>query len=467
MVNVNAQQWLNEKYPFDGTCQRNSDQKNKGKKRAEITELDISKGNLGKHFYSIGDGNKNLVGSLKLEGFINLRVLNCSGHELINLDISDCPNLEELDCHNNQLNNLNVNGCSNLEKIDCSNNNSLKELDLSTCSKLKEVNINNCFRLSENTIRSRLFYDDENNKLIKSSSQIITAGENDIRNILIIGITGSGKSALANVLAETNQFKESASSTSATKSFQVSEIFEWEKDGKKIKYRAIDNIGFGDTNDISEESILFEIGKGIHAAKEGINQVLFVFKGRFSPEHVMAFNRFKNFIAGSSIARVTTIVRTNFPYFKNLQKCEEDKKSLLNENKELSEIIRLCNNVIYVDNPSLPAVDEDDSEEEGWAKISKEKREKSREKVLTHLAENCLEIYKLKKWDSLYAMVDSYIKRKEEIEKSDSLAKDEELKALKTEAVQGIKKELEVSIGVNILGLPFGSNNSAFKYKTN
>jgi len=64
-------------------------------------------------------------------------------------------------------------------------------------------------------------------------------------------------------------------------------------------------------------------------------------------------------------------------------------------------------------------------------------------------------------------MVDSYIKRKEEIEKSDSLAKDEELKALKTEAVQGIKKELEVSIGVNILGLPFGSNNSAFKYKTN
>src|SRR5437763_11191800 len=108
MKNINAQQWLDEKYPTNGTCQRKSDQKNKNKTRAEITELDISKGSLGKHFYSTGDGDKNLVGFLKLEGFTNLRKLVCSGHELISLDVSDCSNLEELNCSNNQLNNLNI-----------------------------------------------------------------------------------------------------------------------------------------------------------------------------------------------------------------------------------------------------------------------------------------------------------------------------------------------------------------------
>ena len=118
MKNISSQEWLNEKYPENGVCQRNFDQKNKGKKREEITELDIGKGNIGKTFWG-GEGDKNLVGSLKLEGFTNLRKLVCSGHELISLDVSDCPNLEELDCQSNKLNNLNINGCYNLEKVNC------------------------------------------------------------------------------------------------------------------------------------------------------------------------------------------------------------------------------------------------------------------------------------------------------------------------------------------------------------
>ena len=46
------------------------------------------------------------------------------------------------------------------------------------------------------------------------------------RNILIVGITGSGKSALANVLTNTNQFEERNSGISVTKNFQKSDPFE-------------------------------------------------------------------------------------------------------------------------------------------------------------------------------------------------------------------------------------------------
>jgi hypothetical protein len=63
-------------------------------------------------------------------------------------------------------------------------------------------------------------------------------------------------------------------------------------------------------------------------------------------------------------------------------------------------------------------------------------------------------------------MVDDYIKRKTEIENSSSLTKDEEIRVAKTEVAQGVRKELEASIGVNIPGVPFGLN-AAFKYKIN
>ncbi|CAG8447307.1 9415_t:CDS:10 [Racocetra fulgida] len=133
-----------------------------------------------------------------------------------------------------------------------------------------------------------------------------------VNNILIIGITGNGKSALASLLANNNEFKESGGGISKTDRFQVSK-----------KYRLIDNIGFGDTGNISEEEIFLEIGEGIHAAKEGINQILFVFKGRFGPEQVEAFKKFKTFIS-------------------------ENRQSLLSEdNKDLREIIDSCNGETY------------------------------------------------------------------------------------------------------------------------
>jgi hypothetical protein len=234
-----------------------------------------------------------------------LRVLRCSGHELTKLDLSECEYLIELDCQSNQLNSLNVGGCLHLEKINCSNN-FIRDLDLNACVKLREVNfvsnnfleevdVSKCSKLDK--IGFGFTRDDKKHRLVKVS-QTVLAGD-DIRNILVIGITGNGKSALTNVLTnetDDNKFGESSSGTSATKIFQISDVFEYQ--GKK--YRIIDNIGFGDTAKIAKEDILFKIGEGIYSAKEGISQVLFVFKGRFSPEHVEVFNLFKVHYFGSN-----------------------------------------------------------------------------------------------------------------------------------------------------------------------
>ncbi|CAG8678663.1 5344_t:CDS:2, partial [Cetraspora pellucida] len=351
---VNSQEYINQKYPIDGACKSGSDKENKDKRREEIIELDLSKGKVGKGLFN-NDG-KTLTGSLKLERFTKLRKLIIISQQITELDVSKCENLTELDCQNNQIDILNVSGCSNLKIINCSNNH-IKELDLNTCDKLEEVDISNCTELTADKIKSDLNYNTVSGKLTKVGPQVTKAGEDNIRNILIIGITGNGKSALANTLSDNDQFEEGGHSTN--------------------------------TNNITKEDILHEIGRGIHAAKEGINQILFVFKDRFSEEQVIVFNMFKDFIAESEITEIVTLVRTNFPNFRNPQKCEDDRKNLINEsNKNLSE-----------------------------------------------------------EWDSIHSMVDDYIRRKEEIKQNlgDTKESNEKIKQEKA----GLFKELRVKLAAS------------------
>ncbi|CAG8626067.1 7916_t:CDS:2, partial [Ambispora leptoticha] len=305
-----------------------------------------------------------LKGDLKLERFTNLRTLIISSHKLTSLNLSECKNLRELDCSNNDLNDLNISGCSKLKKINCIGNNFLEEIDISSCSELTEIG-------------SGFTRDTEDGKLVKGSL-ITHAKEDSIRNILIIGITGNGKSALANVLTNTNQFKEENSSTSVTK----------------------------------KENALLRIGEGIYSAKEGINQVLFVFKEKFSPNQIMAFNLFKDFISESGITKFTTIIRTNFRDFRGKQKCQEDKDNLLSQSLEISEIINSCNDIIHVDNPPIPVINEEDSEGEREDKqVELNKNEKVREQEI--------------------------------VKKDDSLIKEEELKKEIVETTKEIKLRLE------------------------
>src|SRR5439155_7030928 len=67
------------------------------------------------------------------------------------------------------------------------------------------------------------------NKNYSKKNESITdkiINEKSVKNVLIVGRTGSGKSALSNVLSGTNDFKESGYSVSETKNFRK-KVFQW------------------------------------------------------------------------------------------------------------------------------------------------------------------------------------------------------------------------------------------------
>ncbi|CAG8579618.1 5243_t:CDS:2, partial [Cetraspora pellucida] len=139
----------------------------------------------------------------------------------------------------------------------------------------------------------------------------------DIKNIIIIGKVGSGKSALANVLIDDKTFKEADSSLT-------------KRDSKLPKEELLEKF---------EEEI------GVYI-EEGISQVFFVISGRIDKEVLEEFFWLNKYLFDSEIFDYTTIIRTNFTDFKSKEKREEDIKELktfFSENKEYEEI----NNKIF------------------------------------------------------------------------------------------------------------------------
>ncbi|CAG8672772.1 16413_t:CDS:1, partial [Funneliformis caledonium] len=64
----------------------------------------------------------------------------------------------------------------------------------------------------------------------------------EIRNILLIGNAGKGKSTLANVITGTNEFEENTHRIRGT-----SEAKSLEFDHRGLRYRVIDTVGIGDS----------------------------------------------------------------------------------------------------------------------------------------------------------------------------------------------------------------------------
>ncbi|PKY49378.1 hypothetical protein RhiirA4_545230 [Rhizophagus irregularis] len=195
-------------------------------------------------------------------------------------------------------------------------------------------------------------------------------GKEKINNLLIVGYTGGGKSTLANVLSGTDDFEEYSNQIFKKKDF------EW----RGTKYRVVD------TNGIGRDEKIEEI---IDLIPEGINQILFVIDGKFTTEEILG-----NFILESDIAEYITIVRTKFSNFKNESACKKDREDLF---KKSEKFCKLCENIVYVDNPPVKCAtyDEDD---EGTIEINKKRRERSKKILLEHLEKVC---HKLKMWDNL------------------------------------------------------------------
>ena len=138
---VTIQEYLDQEYPLNGVCQGNFDKQNQGKRREEITELDIS--------------SKNLVNSeWSLNGFTSLKKLNCSSNSILGIPFADISSsTEEIDFSNN----LGLTSwvaphffSSQLKKLSFSNNSNIRDIDALMVPQLTH------FDVSKNNLLTRL-----------------------------------------------------------------------------------------------------------------------------------------------------------------------------------------------------------------------------------------------------------------------------------------------------------------------
>jgi len=158
------------------------------------------------------------------------------------------------------------------------------------------------------------------------------------QNILLLGRTGNDKSTLANVLAGTDVFTEGTNTISETKNIKAVNFEINLSEEERIRYRVIDTPGAGDT-ELTTKEILFRLGKIVNfVEKDGINQIFFVMKDRFTNEEIEAYKLLGS-IFDRDVYKYTTIVKTGFPEFRNEKVCEKDREKLRNR-EELKDNTR-------------------------------------------------------------------------------------------------------------------------------
>ncbi|RHZ53630.1 hypothetical protein Glove_440g15 [Diversispora epigaea] len=224
---------------------------------------------------------------------------------------------------------------------------------------------------------------EDNKKLGKDLSQFQ-------RSIILIGITSSGKSTLANVITGTNNFKESEYCVSETKEGKIEKFIA----ANGTKYHIIDTIGINDT-ELSTHETLKKLKETTRQSNYNLNQVLFVFGGRFTEAETKVFNliREKLFKDNEDVARFITLVRTNFADFRNESKCKNDIDRLKTQIGK--EIVESCGEgkIIHLNNPPINISGGDSEIVETQIDLNKKIRELSRKKILEHLLFHCQESF--------------------------------------------------------------------------
>ncbi|KAF0492502.1 GTPase imap family member 7-like [Gigaspora margarita] len=263
----------------------------------------------------------------------------------------------------------------------------------------------------------------------------LKAHDNQVRNIMLIGRTGNGKSTLANVLLNKNDefeevFKESSGSISGTKDIQ-NEVLKVKSGNKYVKYRIIDTVGLGENN-ITIQEMLKKIAKTIPFVDEGLHRIFFVIRNRFTENEKKAY-LLKESIFDNEVVKYTTIINPWFSDFENETACKDDGLKIKNENQELADFIK-STRIIHVN--TLPL--------KGSSYIvnaHKKARKASRQKLLAHL-NNCqgtyhpsnLNIFKEQVWDYL---------SEEEISLRRELENERKLRIKLEEEERRLRRELE------------------------
>jgi len=102
------------------------------------------------------------------------------------------------------------------------------------------------------------------------------------------------------------------------------------------------------------------------------------------------------------------------------------------ESPKLAELIRSCNKLIYVDNPSLK-----------YKELAKERREKSKNKLLNHIIYECGN-YRPVSLDKLNERINSYMTEKERLAKEvEELKKASEEERIRTEEERRRNREAQ------------------------
>lgn len=272
-----------------------------------------------------------------------------------------------------------------------------------------------------------------------------------IKNIILIGKTGSGKSTLANVISDTNEFKESSGSVSETREIK-SKIFSFNEE----EYQIIDTVGIGDTK-LSSDEVLDKIAEAVYLAREGIHQIFFLFTERLDIQQVSIYNILKMIIFDEKSVNFTTIIRTNFPKFKDELEIKKDIEEMISSGGKVSEIVKECENrFVYVNNSDINiSCDDckkiknfDDCFCEESININKKDRLFSRDKLF-NLLKKIKGNYKPKKLKELSVeIVDLIIeKKKSEIELEEKLKKLKERRveenSLKLKGISRNRSDLE------------------------
>jgi energy-coupling factor transporter ATP-binding protein EcfA2 len=252
---------------------------------------------------------------------------------------------------------------------------------------------------------------------------------------VFIGRTGSGKSTLANTVAGEELFEASEASTSVTETVDAQTVpLEWNK--TKYNLKLVDTIGIGDT-DRNADDVMRRLADVCHECKDGINAMYFVTRGRFTKEEAEAFDIMWQVIFGAEVCKYTTIVRTDFPNFKDAVAVEDDIGKLKSGGRPSQRVFELVTNTpIYVDNPPLV-----------YGEISSKSREESRKRICNHLTFHANDVFKPPLLEEVHKRISDKINEERELkEKAKELEEKLKTAELSVEQLQRTKEEQEKAV---------------------